>query len=1013
MDDGTELPAPRPTAAHVAEVILEALPVGVIVWGPERRARYVNAAYNRIYSDSPVHPGDPMEPRLQARAQAGEFGPGEPGDIVRNILDDMSKPVMLERPRPDGRWVAVRRAPLPDGGHVITISDQTELYQARRDTAQHADTLDKMLNGIRHGIALYHDDGTLIASNRLAAEMSGVPAEVMVPGTPFSAIRLAQLEAGEFGLEEQQKQEFLARRPAQPWRGPERYRRTRPNGRTIEITTDPLPSGGFVRTYSDITDIVAAQDELSLQADRMRVMLDGMRHGLALFDNAGRVVAANRLAAEMCGLGTDQFVPGVTLRELFALQVQTGEFPDSEATRQMIQRVDTDWHLVVGRYVRRRPNGRIIEVVNDPLPDGGVLRTYTDITEITEAETRLNDQARLMNTMLEGLPQSVVLTDANGIVLAVNRNANRIARMSEDELRPGVSIIDVLRTQAEREGYASEEERQAFLGFSLPTALQPGHYVRRRVCGQVVDVLVQQLEGGNLLRVVTDITDLQNAQEQARARANLLQAMLENIRHGLVLYGPDRRVLAANRLAAELTGVADLHTTPGRSIEEVLSLQLAAGAFGPPEIGRAQHDWQLALDRTMSHAHQRVSPDGRLLEITSDPTADGGFVVSMTDSSRLARAESEAKRRAEVLGAMLENIGHGVCLFDGENRLLAANDVLRDMLLLDEALLRPGTHFRDYVMGLLANGSYGVGAEAVEAAQEYLAMDRRQPSRRQRQTPLGQILDVVSQPIPSGGFVLTYTDVTEDRSVRAELERARDAAEQANASKSRFLATMSHELRTPLTAVIGFAEALQRDPDAPRREEYVASIHEAGKHLLSLINDILDLAKAEQGSLPVQEGRVDLRALLQGVGGVMRGEAEQAGLQLSLRLPAQMPALRGDDRRLRQVLLNLLANAVKFTPSGGRVVLGAEPVADGGWAIIVADSGIGMHDADIPRAFQPFQQLDDSLARRFEGTGLGLPLARMLTEAQGGTLTLHSRRGEGTTALIRFPADRVIPPEPA
>lgn len=1012
MNEGAAGPTPPLPSQTVAESILEALPVGVIVWGPERRARFVNAAYNRIYSDNPVRPGDAMEPKLWERARGGEYGPGDPAAIVQGILDAMDQPVMLERPRPDGRWVAVRRAPLPDGGHVITVSDLTELYQARQDLAQHADTLDKMLNGIRHGIALYAEDGTLIAANRLAAEISGVPAEVMVPGTPFHLIREAQLRAGEFGREEGEKQEFLARRPEQPWRGPERYQRRRPNGRTIEITTDPLPSGGFVRTYSDITEMMAAQQQIGEQADRMRVMLEGMRHGLALFDQTGHVVTANRLAAEMCGLGPGQFAPGTSLRQLFIMQVEAGEFPDNEATREMTRRVDTDWHLNIGRYVRRRPNGRIIEVVNDPLPDGGVLRTYTDITEITAAEGRLTAQARLMNTMLEGLPQSVVLTDTQGIVLAVNRVANRFAQLSEEELRPGTSMLDVLRLQAEREGFASEADRQAFIELGRRTALEPGHYVRRRASGQVVDVVVQRLEGGQLLRVVTDITDLHNAQEEARARANLLQTMLENIRHGVILYGPDQRVLAANRLAADMTGVPDLHTNPGRTMKDVLDEQLRRGAFGRPDIAQAQHAWFLALDRTVSHALQRVSPDGRLLEITSDPTADGGFVVSMTDSSRLARAEAEAKRRAEVLGAMLENIGHGVCLFDGEHRLLAVNQALRDMLGLSDAVLQPGTHFRDYVAELAAAGAYGEGEAAAAIALGYIADDRTKPSRVVRESQNGHTLEVVSQPIPGGGFVLTYTDVTEDRAIRGELERARDAAEAANASKSRFLATMSHELRTPLTAVIGFAEALQRNPDAPRREEYLSSIHEAGRHLLSLINDILDLAKAEQGSLPVQEGVVDLRELLHSVAGVMRVEAEHAGLQLHTRMPDNLPRLRGDDRRFRQVLLNLLSNAVKFTPTGGQVTLGAEPGQSGSWSIYVTDTGIGMDDTDIPRAFQPFQQLDDSLARRFEGTGLGLPLARMLTEAQGATLTLHSKRGEGTTAVVRIPDDRLLKPEP-
>ena len=258
--------------------------------------------------------------------------------------------------------------------------------------------------------------------------------------------------------------------------------------------------------------------------------------------------------------------------------------------------------------------------------------------------------------------------------------------------------------------------------------------------------------------------------------------------------------------------------------------------------------------------------------------------------------------------------------------------------------------------------------------------------------------------------MLALTDVTEDRRIRDELERAKDAAETANKAKSRFLATMSHELRTPLNAVIGFSEAITADPDPERGKEYVRSIHEAGRHLLSLIDDILDATRAETVGFTTIEGEVQPIPLIEGTVRVMQATAATAGVTVTAALPPTLPLLRADELRLRQVLLNLVSNAVKFTPQGGLVTISAGATAEGGLEMRVTDSGIGIRPEDIPRAFEPFTQLDSSLSRRFPGSGLGLYLSRALAEAQGATLTLESIPGAGTTAVLRFPKSRLITP---
>ena len=244
------------------------------------------------------------------------------------------------------------------------------------------------------------------------------------------------------------------------------------------------------------------------------------------------------------------------------------------------------------------------------------------------------------------------------------------------------------------------------------------------------------------------------------------------------------------------------------------------------------------------------------------------------------------------------------------------------------------------------------------------------------------------------------------------LQQRAEKAEAESQAKSAFLAVISHELRTPLNAIIGFSGLMESERfgplGAPRYREYVSDIRNSGEHLLELINNILDLSRAEAGKLHLQEDAVDVVEAMQICVRQMQPRATENRVQLELSVPPSPPMLRGDAAKLRQILFNLLSNALKFTPADGRVLLTFECGADEGITLIVKDTGVGMSPADIPRALEPFTQLDNRLARRYEGTGLGLPLTRSFVELHGGSLRLESAVGEGTMVTVAFPPDRTI-----
>jgi two-component system, cell cycle sensor histidine kinase PleC len=248
------------------------------------------------------------------------------------------------------------------------------------------------------------------------------------------------------------------------------------------------------------------------------------------------------------------------------------------------------------------------------------------------------------------------------------------------------------------------------------------------------------------------------------------------------------------------------------------------------------------------------------------------------------------------------------------------------------------------------------------------------------------------------------------RKANVELIRAKRRAEEANDAKSAFLANMSHELRTPLNAILGFSEII-RDKllgkDVDRYAAYAADIHRSGAHLLNIVSDILDVTRIEAGTLELREERLRLAPLLQRCMAAVGQQAADGGVQLEGPAHDLGVSIYGDKHKLKQILVNLLSNAIKFTPAGGHVEIMASAERDGGLKLSIRDTGIGMTSDEICQALELFRQVDNSLSRRFEGAGLGLPLAVRLTEMHGGSLNIESAPGEGTTVTVNLPAERV------
>jgi PAS domain S-box-containing protein len=388
-----------------------------------------------------------------------------------------------------------------------------------------------------------------------------------------------------------------------------------------------------------------------------------------------------------------------------------------------------------------------------------------------------------------------------------------------------------------------------------------------------------------------------------------------------------------------------------------------------------------------------------------------GWSWRVEDGLRRAAADAalKAKRSESRLAAMLEIAPTAIIAIDQNHavRLCSKGAAKLFGYAAQETIGLP--------MTLLFNDERAQNGGAPLTPDEIIQRLRRGEIKGRTQSGTQFPLEGESYALADGGegalTIMMMTDATERRRQERALRHAKESAEAANRAKTQFLANMSHELRTPLNAIIGFSEVISNKLFGElnqRYTDYAGDIVASGRHLLGLINDILDLSKIDLGQATLSEGEVDLTRCVHSCQRLMFERAERGGVHVQVVLPVTLPLLWADETKVKQITLNLLSNAVKFTERGGRVTIGAAVLTDGGLSLSVIDTGIGMRSEDIPKAMTPFGQLESTFERRFEGTGLGLPLVQRLVELHGAEFRLESHPGKGTKAEVRFPRGRVI-----
>jgi signal transduction histidine kinase len=395
----------------------------------------------------------------------------------------------------------------------------------------------------------------------------------------------------------------------------------------------------------------------------------------------------------------------------------------------------------------------------------------------------------------------------------------------------------------------------------------------------------------------------------------------------------------------------------------------------------------------------------------------GGLMLTALNRQRRAVAELRAREhqlaeQTALLQSTLENMGEGLSVFDRAGRLIAWNARFAKILKLPVEL--KNATLEQILLGQAARGDFGPVADpAQEARQRAEQFYRDLPRAIERTTADGHTLQIRRREMPDGAVVSLYSDITERKAAEQKMEQARSQAEFANRAKSDFLANMSHELRTPLNAIIGFSEVLATEILGPlaqdKQLEYIKDIHSSGLLLLSIINDVLDMSKIEAGKLDLAFERVSIQQVIKEAVRMVDERVRSRHLSIVIKVPEGEIPVWGDERAIKQIMLNLMSNAVKFSHEGGRIDIRTSLDDAEGLTLEVADRGIGMAAAEIERALQPFGQAKPATTRNHGGTGLGLPIAKGLVEAHGGRLMIESTPGRGTVVRIALPQQSQMP----
>jgi signal transduction histidine kinase len=619
----------------------------------------------------------------------------------------------------------------------------------------------------------------------------------------------------------------------------------------------------------------------------------------------------------------------------------------------------------------------------------------------TDAKAKFNENADLQN-MLDLLPLAVWWRDASlkiegcnaRYALALDATKDRVIN-GNWELAPDRREAGLAR-RAQLAGAAMSESAYVIIDgerrlFEFSEAPLSGDK--------------EETDGGRRIGCYAlDVTTLETVQSDLAEQIAAHDNVLESLGSGIAIFGQDKRLKFFNNAFLDLWRVGREYLLEEPLLGDVLEI-LRDRRQLPEYVDFSEFKREMSgLFTTLIEPREELLhlPDERTLRMLVTPHPMRGLMFVYEDVTDRLALERSYNTLIAVQNESLNNLHEAIAVFGADGRLKLWNDATTTMWGVDDPDALLETHIGDLIE---RTRTYFEPSSDWAAQKQRLILVITEPQSREGRLEHtdGSILDYKCVPLPDGGCLLGYIDVTDGFRVQRALEDRNAALEQADRMKSEFIATMSHELRTPLNAIIGFTEILDNrffGELEPRQKEYVQGILAASRHLLSLINDILDLASVESGNMAIEIEAVDIRGMLNDLVDVFRSRAVPDEASLDVNCPVGIGDMAADRRRLRQALYNLVSNALQFTPSDGKVEISAWR-EDTEILFQISDSGVGIEPEDQDRVFEKFERT--SRGGREGDAGLGLLLVKSIIEFHGGSVTIYSQGERGTSITCRIP----------
>lgn len=732
--------------------------------------------------------------------------------------------------------------------------------------------------------------------------------------------------------------------------------------------------------------------------------------GIIVWDADERVVAWNQRFAEIWRAG-EILRAGLHIRELAQFVAEAGLYGPGDPEELADARI-AEFRSCLG-YAREElhlDDGRVIWVTREPLPDGGRMTTYTELVPDAEtheadagASTVLESEA-LLSEAIDAISDGFVIWDVDDRLLMCNERFREMVPGIKDLAVPGAHFESMLRAAYEYGIFADGIDVETYIndrrtsrqgsagGDSSLVPLRDGRWI-----------LVREhlMKAGVLVSVFEDVTAMRQGELQ-------LRTALESMTDGIYMLDENLCYVLFNPQYLKILDLPENLVRIGGSVEDVVHALAERGDYGPGNLDDLVAARMKTLRVSESIYMEMSLQDGKKhIEVRKEPTRSGGAVVVLTDITDRKKAETALAEKTSVLEITMEHMAQGILMLDADLRLVAYNKRVCELLGLPEELLETSPTAEDIRRYQFAHGEFGeTGSEAdrqVIAWIEHLRT-RAEPLTYVRARPDGRHIEARNIPLPGGGWVRTFADITAHIHAQQELERARTSAEAANQAKSVFLANMSHEIRTPMNAISGMIRLALNTQLDDKQRDYLIKAYTASDSLMAVINNILDFSKIEAGRMLIEAVEFDLDDVLERISNIVSLKAGEKGIELIFATDPDVPTrLVGDPLRLEQVLTNLVGNAVKFTDAGEIVISvrrlsTAHPRTQ--LEFSVRDTGIGLTEAQRARLFEPFTQADGSTTRRYGGTGLGLAICKQIVELMGGNIDVVSEHGHGTTVTF-------------